>query len=232
MWTIHRGPPCRGDSMNRPQERQTIAPSAILPTMRVITGRYKGRRLQTPAGTTSRPILDRVKVSLFDWLGSRLGEPGRLPPISVCDLFCAGGSQGIEALSRGATFCAFVEKDRSALVCLRKNLDTLGIAKEAVVVNQPAESVALRPPTGDGFGLIFVDPPYRLSEDVSEGSPAFRVFAGLGTRIVTMPEALVLWRHDDNCTLPQAAPGGWMTIERRRWGSMAITLFQQSQVQA
>ena len=200
--------------------------------MRVITGRYKGRRLLAPTGLTSRPILDRVKVSLFDWLGSRLGEPGRLPPISVCDLFCGAGSQGIEALSRGAAFCAFVEKDRSALACLRKNLDALGIATEAVIVNQPAESVSLQPPGADGFGLVFVDPPYHLSEDTSDGSPAGRVFAGLGTRIATLPETLVLWRHDDKCRLPQAAPGGWMTVERRAWGSMAITMFQQSQVQA
>jgi 16S rRNA (guanine966-N2)-methyltransferase len=200
--------------------------------MRVIAGRYKGRRLATPTGSTSRPILDRVKVSLFDWLGSKLREPGRLPPISVCDLFCAAGSQGIEALSRGATFCAFVDKDRAAIACLRKNLDALGITKEAVIINQPAESVALGPLGGDGFDLVFVDPPYRLSEDVSAGSPASRIFAGLGTRIVTRPEALVLWRHDDKCTLPQAAPGGWTTTERRTWGSMAITMFQQSQVQA
>lgn len=230
--TCRHQPLVRGDSMNRYRQRQSIPTPAILPPMRVIAGRYKGRRLIAPTGLTSRPILDRVKVSLFDWLGSKLQEPGRLPPISVCDLFCAAGSQGIEALSRGATFCAFVEKDRVAVACLRKNLDALGAKKEAVVVNQPAESVALRSPGDGGFGLVFVDPPYRLSEDVSEGSPAARVFAGLGTRIATQPDALVLWRHDDKCTLPTAAPGGWMTIERRSWGAMAITMFQQSQVQA
>lgn len=200
--------------------------------MRVITGRYKGRRLLAPTGSTSRPILDRVKTSLFDWLGSRLEQPGRLPPISVCDLFCGPGSQGIEALSRGAAFCAFVEKDRSAIACLRKNLDALGISTEAVVVNQPAESVSLRPPGAAGFGLVFVDPPYHLSEDASDGSLAGRVFAGLGTRIATLSDTLLVWRHDNKCTLPQAAPGGWMTVERRSWGAMAITLFQQPQVQA
>ena len=80
-----------------------------------------------------------------------------------------------------------MEKDRSALACLRKNLDALGIAAEAVIVNQPAESVSLRPPQADGFGLVFVDPPYRLSEDLSDGSPAGRVFAGLGTESPRCP---------------------------------------------
>jgi len=196
--------------------------------MRVIAGLYKGRRLDTPSGRTSRPILDRVKVSLFDWLGARLEEPGRLPPVSVCDLFSGAGSQGIEALSRGAAFCAFVETDRSARACLRKNLDALGITDAAVIVDRPAESVVLRPTGAEGFGLVFVDPPYPISEDFSAASVLGRVFSGLGSRIVTTADALVLWRHPGKCKLPPVVPGGWRSVDRRSWGTMTITMFQRS----
>ena len=200
----------------------------ILPTMRVISGRYKGTRLRTPPGQGTRPILDRVKGSLFDWLGSKLALPGQLPPLNACDLFCGGGSQGIEALSRGAAFCCFVENDRSALACLRANLDQLGIIETAVVVARPAESVTVSPPTDQGFGLIFLDPPYRLSEDVSKDSVMGRVLARVGTHVPVEPDALLLWRHADSCMLPKSVPGDWETVDRRSWGTMAMTMFQKS----
>ena len=195
--------------------------------MRVISGQYKGRRLQSPRGLKTRPIADRVKAALFDWLGSRLAEPGRLPPVNVCDLFCGAGSQGIEAISRGAAFCAFVETDREALACLRRNLDQLGVIDEALIVDRSADCVTLEPP-GDGlFDIIFVDPPYSMSEDVCESSIAGRVAAGIGTHIPTTPQAMVLWRHSDSCMLPAILPGGWQTVERRTWGTMAVTMLQK-----
>jgi 16S rRNA (guanine966-N2)-methyltransferase len=96
--------------------------------MRVVAGQFRGRRLQAPPGETTRPILDRAKVALFDWLGAQLSQPGDLPPIHVLDMFCGAGSLGIEALSRGVASCTFVEKDKEALQSLRMNLAQLGIS--------------------------------------------------------------------------------------------------------
>lgn len=192
--------------------------------MRVIAGEHRGFRLTTPDGMATRPITDRVKASLFDWLGSMLAVPGHLPPIHVCDLFCGGGSQGIESLSRGAASCVFVERDAEALRCLRANLDRLRIAGSATIVGKSAELVAVGPTGGGAFGLVFVDPPYRLSEDVTETSIAGRLSARLGAEIPTLPDAPVLWRHDETCVLPDPMPGGWRVVERRRWGGMAISL--------
>ncbi len=183
--------------------------------------------MTTPEGMATRPITDRVKASLFDWLGSRLAMPGQLPPIHVCDIFCGGGSQGIESLSRGAASCVFVERDADALRCLRANLDRLRLVDAATIVGTSAESAAFGPADGDAFGLVFVDPPYRLSEDVTETSVAGRLSARLGKEIPTLPDAAVVWRHDEACVLPDPMPGGWHTTERRTWGGMAISLLMR-----
>lgn len=193
--------------------------------MRVIAGQFRGRRLRTPTGLDTRPILDRVKVPLFDWLGVRLAEPGTLPPLAVLDVFCGGGSMGIEALSRGARCCVFVDAGREAIDCLKANIATLGIGKEAQVVNRRAESIMVSPPTGPGFDLVFLDPPYRLSEEVSEDSPMGRVTGRLGREIPVASDAFVLWRHDAKTALPDQVPGGWRVVERRTWSSMTITIF-------
>ncbi|MBX3396268.1 MAG: RsmD family RNA methyltransferase [Phycisphaerae bacterium] len=195
--------------------------------MRVIAGTYRGRTLTTPSGESTRPILDRVKGALFDWLGSRLLLPGHLPPINVCDLFCGGGSQGIESLSRGAAYCTFVERDPAALKCLRANLTALKITSQFEIVNRPAESITLKRVNGRGYSIVFVDPPYRFSEDVSVDSIMGRVAARIGVQIPTEPDALVLWRHDEQCRLPDRLPNGWHQTDRRTWGSNTITLFEQ-----
>jgi 16S rRNA (guanine(966)-N(2))-methyltransferase RsmD len=195
--------------------------------MRVIAGSYRGRRLRSSPGRDTRPILDRVKVALFDSLGARLGQPGTLPPLNVLDLFCGSGSLGIEALSRGACFCAFVEADPQAFRCLRQNLDTLAIGPAARVFNCPAQTVEIAPPRGAAFDLVFLDPPYRLSEDLSPGSVMTEVSARLGSRIPVTPQALAIWRHHANCFLPEMLPGGWKSSQRRTWGKMAVTILER-----
>ncbi|MBN2563060.1 MAG: RsmD family RNA methyltransferase [Phycisphaerae bacterium] len=195
--------------------------------MRVIAGCYHGQRLRTPTGCGTRPILDRVKVALFDWLGAQLAQPGSLPPLNVLDMFCGGGSLGIEALSRGAAFCVFVEADRQAFQCLRENLDRLRTGPLARIFNCPAEIVETRPPGNRAFGLVFLDPPYRLSDDVTRASVMGRVTARLGAEIPVEPDAIAIWRHHARCILPEVLPGGWASSRRRTWGRMAITTFER-----
>jgi 16S rRNA (guanine966-N2)-methyltransferase len=202
-----------------------IVPHVILIGMRVIAGLYRGRRLLTPEGAGTRPILDRVKVALFDWLGSRLALPGSLPPLQVLDLFCGGGSLGIESLSRGAAGCVFVDADRQALACLKRNIESLGLEPHARVVAGSAEKLPLKPPTGDGFDLIFLDPPYSLSENLAPGSALHRLLDRLGDSIAATPGALLVWRHPDTCPA-QAVTDIWVSVERRTWSRMAVTMFE------
>ena len=180
-----------------------------------------------PAGRRTRPVLDRVKVALFDWLGARLAMPGSLPPLNVLDLFSGAGSLGIEALSRGAAFCAFVEADRASFGCLRQNLEKLAVGAAARAIHGMAESIGVAPPSG-GFELIFLDPPYRLTEDLSAASTMSRVLARLGSTVPVEPGVLVLWRHSNACVLPEEIGGRWRSSERRTWGNMAITLLERT----
>ncbi len=203
--------------------------AAILVPMRVIAGEFRGRSLVAPSGQTTRPILDRVKVALFDWLGSRLALPGSLPPVAVLDIFSGGGSLGIEALSRGAASCVFIESEKSALQCLRSNIETLHLGDRVQVLSESADQARPTPTTHDAFGLVFLDPPYRLSEDVSPNSVMGRLIERLGAAIPVTDGASVLWRQDAAVQLPADLPGGWISMERRVWGTMAVVLLQQKE---
>ena len=95
--------------------------------MRVIAGTARGRPLVAPRGAHTRPITDRVKETLFGILGDRVLDARFL------DLFAGSGSVGIEALSRGAASCDFVEHDRRAVAAIRENLERAGVAELASV---------------------------------------------------------------------------------------------------
>lgn len=192
--------------------------------MRVIAGEFRRRSLEAPPGRGTRPILDRVKVALFDWLGARLAQPGHLPPVAVLDIFSGGGSLGIEALSRGAATCVFVESDKAALHSLCTNIEKLGLGGRTRVLPESADMANPLPLAAEAFGLIFLDPPYRLSEDVTPNSIMDRLFKKLGASVPIAPDALAYWRHDAALTLPPELPGGWASIDRRVWGTMAISL--------
>ena len=124
--------------------------------MRVIAGELRGRRLVAPRGTSTRPTSDRVREATFNALGSM----GAVEDAVVLDGFAGSGALGIEALSRGAARCTFVERDRSALVALRANLETCGLGTDrAEVVVGDALDLA-----GGRFDLALLDPPYAFDD--------------------------------------------------------------------
>lgn len=127
--------------------------------MRVIAGKLRGRPLDAPKGNTTRPMTDRVKESIFNMLGHRFETPGALPAVDVLDLFAGSGALGIEALSRGARSCTFVERDRRSIATLRSNLNRLQLGAVARVVAENAWTLRY-PLDGAEFSLILVDPPY------------------------------------------------------------------------
>jgi len=123
--------------------------------MRVIAGKYKGRKLAAPAGRDIRPTTDKTKEAMFSILAFEL------PDARVLDLFSGTGSLGIEALSRGAASCVFCEKSRQALDQIRENLDHCDIGDEARI--QPgdvARSLERFGDLGEKFDVILMDPPY------------------------------------------------------------------------
>ncbi len=121
--------------------------------MRIIAGEWRGRKIKAPAGDTTRPTADRTRETLFSMLNSRLGG---FEELSVMDLFAGSGALGLEALSRGAARCVFVEQDRDAVNALQGNIAALG-AKGADVKAQSVLFLGVAPKPHD---LIMMDPPY------------------------------------------------------------------------
>lgn len=122
--------------------------------MRIIAGEWRGRKLVAPKGDTTRPTADRTRETLFSMLVSRIGS---FESLSVLDLFAGSGALGLEALSRGAAQCLFVEQDKAALDALRANIETLGARTQTEV---RAASVMALGPARESYDLILLDPPY------------------------------------------------------------------------
>ena len=108
--------------------------------MRVVAGELRGRRLLTPPGNDTRPTTDKVRQAVFNALDSA----GLIEDAVVVDLFSGSGAMGIEALSRGARTCTFVERDRLAVETIRANLAALGLVGRARVVVGDAAATAAR----------------------------------------------------------------------------------------
>lgn len=186
--------------------------------MRIIAGQNKGMRLLEPPGLGSRPILDRVKESLFNILAT-YGLPG---VIDVADLFCGVGSLGLEALSRGASGAVFVESDPLVCAVLRQNIHRAGMDQRSTVVM--ADAFEIGPPSAGNdrpFGLVFIDPPYTALEDVGAGSR----FAGLMSLVAckTAQNGLVVVRTTKAIRLEREY-GEFKVIDRREYGKMAVTM--------
>jgi 16S rRNA (guanine966-N2)-methyltransferase len=128
--------------------------------MRVIAGRFGGRRLTAPQGRVTRPTSDKVREALFSMLGDIAG-------IEVLDLFAGTGALGIEAISRGAAKAVFVERDAGALSALNDNLTALELGPPEVEVRRGDAFGALRGAREleETYDLVFIDPPYRQARD-------------------------------------------------------------------
>src|SRR5690349_7511585 len=120
--------------------------------MRVVAGELRGRRIEAPEGGTTRPTTDKVREAVFNALGSLGVVDGAL----VVDLYAGTGAMGIEALSRGAERCTFVERDRDALRVLRSNLGSLGLEARSRITTGDVMAVA----SSIDADLAFADPPY------------------------------------------------------------------------
>lgn len=120
--------------------------------MRIISGRWRGRKLVAPAGEATRPTASRTRETLFSMLTSRLGS---FEGLAVGDFFAGSGALGFEALSRGAAACLFVEQDREAVAALRANAQALGASADV-----RAQSVLGLGPAPAPLDLLLLDPPY------------------------------------------------------------------------
>ena len=121
--------------------------------MRIIAGEWRGRKLVAPPGDLTRPTADRTRETLFNMLASRIGS---FEGLAVLDLFAGSGALGLEALSRGAASCLFVEQDAQAVKAIRTNIETFDARSRCVV--QQASVMSLGPAKAP-HDLILLDPP-------------------------------------------------------------------------
>lgn len=122
--------------------------------MRIIAGEWRGRKLGAPVGDATRPTADRTRETLFSMLVSRIGT---FEGLAVADLFAGSGALGLEALSRGAATCLFVEQDAAAIRSLRANIAALRATERCEV---RAGSVLALGPAKTPLDLVLLDPPY------------------------------------------------------------------------
>jgi len=188
--------------------------------MRIIAGTKKGMNLLSPKTFVSRPIIDRVKESLFSVL-YKYDLPERA---IVADLFCGVGSLGLEALSRGAEFVTFVDKDVDIVNILKKNIAKAGFNSESKVIKGSAFNIELKIASeGQKCDLVFVDPPYAKSKNTQPGSPLADLLGSLNGKV--KDKGIVVVRTSGEVVLLDNY-GNLKVIERRKWGTMAVTIFR------
>ena len=172
--------------------------------MRVVAGSARGRRLRTPEGVGTRPTSDRVREAVFNALFSRGGLDGA----TIVDLFAGSGALGIEALSRGAAHCWFVETDREASRVIVENLEVLGFADRATVLCRDVDAALEDLP--EAVDVVFADPPYAFDGWVA-------LLGAVGPRL--SEEGLVVAESDRSVPVPD----GWEKLRERAYGGTVIT---------
>lgn len=174
--------------------------------MRVVAGELRGRRIDAPPGTGTRPTTDKVREATFNAVGSL----DLIVGARVADLYAGSGALGIEALSRGAEHCTFVERDRTALAVLRGNLHDLGLADRATVV--PGD--ALVHAGSLDADLVFADPPYDAGSD-----------AALWETLLSAVRADFVVAESGRAIEPI---DGWIAVREKRYGRTWVTFLERA----
>ena len=180
-------------------------------TIRVIGGEKRGFRLAVPSGGDLRPTSNRVREALFDILSHKI------PRARVLDLFAGTGAIGIEALSRGAGHCRFIEKSRAVLATLKRNLEVCDLTSRASILQGEIPRALSRLPELETFDLVFVDPPY--GQNIGE-----RVLRALGQTGLLHPRSVVVLEHRKTAPpLPRVGP---LSLGRSaRYGDTILSFF-------
>ncbi len=128
--------------------------------MRIVAGKHKGRSLEAPSGRTTRPTSDRARETVFNILAHGIADidEASLNDAAVVDVFAGTGALGLEAISRGAKSCIFIETDRAAIATLKNNISTLGETGAGKIISIPAEKIP--PPPNGPIDIAFLDAPY------------------------------------------------------------------------
>ncbi len=177
--------------------------------MRIITGEYKGRRLETPKDNSVRPTSDKVKEAIFSIIAFDVAE-------SVCvDLFAGTGNLGLEALSRGAKRCYFGDKSRESIALVRRNVNSCGAQEKSIILLGEYQKVLSS--LKEQADLFFLDPPYRKGlmidciEKIAQGG-------------LLRQNGLIVAEHSKDEVLPDII-SGFSKLKERKYGTIIISIY-------
>jgi 16S rRNA (guanine(966)-N(2))-methyltransferase RsmD len=189
--------------------------------MRIIAGSKRGMKLLSPKTDISRPIIDRVKESLFSVLYKYNLPEGK----KVADLFSGVGSLGIEALSRGAEFVTFVENDSNILKTLERNIEKAGFVKASKIIKANAFKFEFQfDAIAESYDLIFIDPPYLQTRQTGMDSKLGILLNSLSDCL--NKQGIVVVRTEKRIKLLEQYKNLKLT-EWRQWGKMAISILKK-----
>jgi 16S rRNA (guanine966-N2)-methyltransferase len=177
--------------------------------VRIVAGSRRGHRIAAPKGVVTRPTSDRVRESAFSIIGP-------VEDARVLDLFAGSGAMGLEALSRGAARCLFVERDREASRVIQANLERLRLTGAVVASRDAAAVLREERERGRTYDLVLADPPY---DEWERHAPAL----GELVPAVLAPDGLVLVETAERVEPDLPLP----IVTTRRYGSARITVFSQ-----
>ncbi len=180
--------------------------------MRIIGGRWRGRRLFAPEGMETRPTSDKVREALFNIIRNDIFDA------RILDAFGGSGALSLEALSRGAEFAVITEASRKSAAAIKRNVELCGAQQQVRVISSQWQA-ALPSMRGEKFSLIFLDPPYRMVEAYEQ------VPKKLAELDMLSEDALFVMEHSRDAVLPQM-PDWLETYDTRRYGDTCLTLMR------
>lgn len=180
--------------------------------MRIITGSAKGKRLVAPEGRDVRPTPERVKEGLFSAL--QFDIEGR----RVLDLFAGSGQLGLEALSRGAESCTFVDASDASVKIVQKNLKITGFEGRGHVIR--SDYAAFAASSRDTFDIVFLDPPYAAGILMPALKAVLPLMSDYGTIVCEHPPEIT----------PEQTVGGFSISRSYRYGKVLITVYRKGEV--
>ncbi len=179
--------------------------------LRIIAGSARGRRIETPEGRDTRPTLDRVRENIFNMLQGRLMDARTLDP------FAGSGALSLEALSRGAASAVLADRDRGACLVQKRNIENLGFADRARVIQSPWERTVRQMTEEERrFDLIFLDPPYAMT-DLREMTEALKPLMA--------KKGLLVLEHQAKAEILVA--DGLELVKERTWGYCGVKIYEQ-----
>ena len=179
--------------------------------MRIVAGKFRGRAIAAPEHDGLRPTSDRVRESVFNILSHGVAD-FELAGMRVIDLFAGTGALGLEAMSRGAGYCLFVEDNADARALIRTNVEAFGLTGETRIFRRDATDLG---PAGnmDRYGLAFLDPPY--GRGLGE-----KALSGLLSGSWLAPNAVCVF--EERIGVPFTMPVGLSLIDQRTYGDTEI----------